>query len=997
MNPSRNTFRRHALGVAVCLVLASAAQAQVSTSTIKGQISSDSKPAQSGLAVTAVNKANGTTYRTTTLADGSYVLTGLAPGEYEIRVVSAAGTVKTEAITLQVGETASMDLALGGTQQITIVGSALRRDVKTSEVGTNVSRKMIESLPQTTRNFLSSADLAPGVAFSTDSGGNTKIQSGAQNFDHVNVFIDGVGQKNNILRGGLSGQDSTRGNPFPQSAIAEYKVLTQNYKAEFDQVSSAAITAITKSGTNELHGEVYVDRTGTNWRAMSVFEKERAAQGVPLPPSSKNEFGFSVGGPIKQDQVHFFFAYDGKEIADSRQVVPRNLNLLPTGAGIVPGLIAAQGNQVDHFREHLLFGKIDAQLNDEQRLSASLKLRRESDRVAEDRDLSAPGNDKDRKNEETRFDIKHEWARGPWLSEARLGYDDALWNPHSASSTAFIKYKVSTAAPQNINNSQDVLFVGGSPDAQRRQQTGTHLSEDLTFTGIQQHVLKGGIKFSAMKYKLSGTAFGVDRVETLIDTTTGLAYYDGSNCTGTTITNAGTSSDQCRISRAIPGASAAFSNNQVGMYLQDDWAVTKQLELNLGVRWDYESNMLNNGYVTPIDRVNALNALEPVDANGFSTRGWPVVPGTDFPVTPGQTYAQSLAKGGIKITDYISNGSSRKVYKGAFAPRLGASYDVFSDRNTVVFGGWGRSFDRTMANHALDELQKNAQANGEIWLIRNDFKMPYADQFTLGLRQALGQWNGELAISSVYAKNQFIWFGGNRDPLGGYAHQSPIDPLWNGPPGFGTLILGDFVGETKTNSVFAKLEKPYTRSSGWSAHFAYTYSDAKTTSKEWNNDIFDWTYGRTGRGWNPSTLVDKHRIVAAGVVDNLLPWGLTLAAKATLASGMPRRLTNCTGGFDTNNGQVGCVSTEGDSTVFRQVDLSISKELKILGNSFSVRGDVLNLFNTTNYGGFDDWVGAKAGPGTPANYLGGDNVNLGKPNSIRGDTRTFRLAVNYRF
>ena len=109
--------------------------------------------------------------------------------------------------------------------------------------------------------------------------------------------------------------------------------------------------------------------------------------------------------------------------------------------------------------------------------------------------------------------------------------------------------------------------------------------------------------------------------------------------------------------------------------------------------------------------------------------------------------------------------------------------------------------------------------------------------------------------------------------------------------------------------MFAKLEKPYSASSGWSEHFAYTYSDAKTTSKEWKNDIFDWTYGRPGaRGWNPSTEVDRHRLVIAGVFDRLLPWGMTVAAKATLASGMPRRLTNCTGGFDTSNGQVGCIA-----------------------------------------------------------------------------------------
>ena len=91
MNRTPNTFRRHALATAVVLALAGAAQAQLSTSTIKGQITSGSTAAQAGLAVTAVNQANGNTYRTVTLADGSYVLTGLAPGAYEIRVAGPGG------------------------------------------------------------------------------------------------------------------------------------------------------------------------------------------------------------------------------------------------------------------------------------------------------------------------------------------------------------------------------------------------------------------------------------------------------------------------------------------------------------------------------------------------------------------------------------------------------------------------------------------------------------------------------------------------------------------------------------------------------------------------------------------------------------------------------------------------------------------------------------------------------------------------------------------
>ncbi len=981
---SNSGWRRHAVVSAVFLVLAGGtAQAQVSTSTIKGQIAG----AQSGATVTAVNLANGNIHRTTTLADGSYVLTGLAPGAYEIRV----GDRKSEAVTVQVGETASVDLSLAGAaaQTITVVGAAQRQGVKDSQVGTNVSRRLIENLPQTTRNFLSSADLAPGVAFSSDDGGNTKIQSGSQNFDHVNVYIDGVGQKNNILRGGLSGQDSSRGNPFPQSAIAEYKVITQNYKAEFDQVSSAAITAITKSGTNEFHGDAYVDRTGTNWRARTVFEKEREAGGVDLPSSEKYEAGFSLGGPIRQDALHFFVAYDGKKIDDSRQVVMRNLDrFTDLSAGILPGLIARQGSSVDPFTEHLFFAKADAQLGDDRNLSLSLRVRRESDKLPENRDLSLPGNYKDRSNDETRLDLLHQWTLGPWQLDTRAGYEKYQWNPRSDADEPLLKYRNANARPQLLSNSGDVIFDGGSPDAQNRAQKGFVLSQEGTYSGLAGHVIKGGVRLKDLKYDLSGTARSVDIVETLIDLDTGQPYFDGTSCTGTTIINNGDNSDQCKIDRALPAASVNFKNKQVGLYLQDDWALTKQLELNLGVRWDYESNMLNNDYVTPADRVAAIFALDTRTFDGQTP-------------DPGQTYAQSLAKGGVDIGKYIADGNSRKPFKRAFAPRLGASYDLFGDKATVIFAGYGRSYDRTMANHALDELQKNASpGSGEIWLISKDFKMPFADQFALGVRQAVGQWNTEATISRIDAKNQFIWALGNRDLNGGYFFQSPIDPLFGGPAGYGSVLLGDFVGRTKTNALLLRAEKPFTSASGWSATFAYTYSDAKTTHREWNNDIFDFTHGKPGQGgFKPSTLVDKHRLVAAAVADGLLPWGLTLAGKATWASGFPRRVISCPGGFpNPGAGQVGtCTTVEGDSPSFRQVDLSVSKQVAFGAHKFSVRADVLNVFNVTNYDGFDDFAGAPPAAGNPSNEFGGDNLNLNKPNSIRGDPRTFRLAVIYRF
>src|ERR1700704_3931059 len=125
-----------------------------------------------------------------------------------------------------------------------------------------------------------------------------------------------------------------------------------------------------------------------------------------------------------------------------------------------------------------------------------------------------------------------------------------------------------------------------------------------------------------------------------------------------------TTSRRTRSSTRPPSRSRT---KQFGIYIQDDWAVTKQLELNLGVRWDYETNALNNDYVTPADRAAALFSLEPRDPlTGLSTgRGAPP-PG--IPVAAGRTYDQSLAKGGVNIRDYIATGSNRKALTGAIQP-----------------------------------------------------------------------------------------------------------------------------------------------------------------------------------------------------------------------------------------------------------------------------------------------------------------------------------------
>src|SRR3546814_8806131 len=98
-----------------------------------------------------------------------------------------------------------------------------------------------------------SSDVCSSDLFVTGGNGQSRLQGGAQDSRSVNIFIDGVGQKDYVLKNGVTGQDSTQGTPFPQLAVGEYRVLSSNYKAEFDQVSSVAITAVrSEEHTSEL-------------------------------------------------------------------------------------------------------------------------------------------------------------------------------------------------------------------------------------------------------------------------------------------------------------------------------------------------------------------------------------------------------------------------------------------------------------------------------------------------------------------------------------------------------------------------------------------------------------------------------------------------------------------------------------------------------------------------------------------------------------------------
>src|SRR5688500_2423282 len=170
--------------------------AQTANANLRGQVMVDSAPA-AGTEVIVTNVNTGAVRRTQTNANGGYTLIGLPPGTYRVDGGGASQTV-----TLSVASNATLNLQSGGvaeaapqeatTLERVTVSAPLLKDVKTSEVGNTISLRQIQQLPQATRNFLEFSDTVPGMAFTTDQQGFTKLRGGATNSSSGNVYIDGI-------------------------------------------------------------------------------------------------------------------------------------------------------------------------------------------------------------------------------------------------------------------------------------------------------------------------------------------------------------------------------------------------------------------------------------------------------------------------------------------------------------------------------------------------------------------------------------------------------------------------------------------------------------------------------------------------------------------------------------------------------------------------------------------------------------------------------------
>ncbi|HEY1143718.1 MAG TPA: TonB-dependent receptor [Sphingomicrobium sp.] len=979
------------IAIAAALSCATPAYAQADLATLQGHVDG----AKAGTQVVATDNTTGQKATGAVDASGNYSIIGLRPSNYTVSVEGR----EPQTTTLLVGQTSVVDFVQSTGTGGAIVVTGRRggvREVRTPTVSTNITPAQIENLPQNQRNFLDFAALAPGIQVTK--GDNRQVQAGALASSNVNVLLDGMSFKNPINHGGVFGQNFGLGNPFPQIAIQEYQVQTQNFGAETGQAGSAVITAITKTGGNQFHGSAFIEWQPKRFITQPFFDKKN---NVPKPDYDRKQFGGELGGPIIPGKLTFYAAGEG------------TIYTLPGTTGNVtapiPQNVAAEVN-VPHsldFKQGLYFGKLTFFATDDDTINLSAFVRRENNLNDIDGN-AAPSHGRTILTHQNRYQAQWRHTAGDFLNTLNIAYDKGEQSTPAVGTGPEFRLTDTVGAFDS-----PIVQLGAHFFVQGDKQRFWTIKDDATYR-MGDHTLKGGVQF---------TRFKLSRTEN--DHQNGTYYFLNPGA----VPNFDPATAVPWGARINIAETDTFrdTDSQLGLYIQDEWKPDEHWTVNAGLRWDYESNPNNNDYVTPQAIADALRNYE----------GWKVR--------------------GIDAEDYISNGHNRDRFYGAFQPRLGVAYDVKGDRDLVFFGGAGRYYDRSLFiesvlenlinqrkvvdvnfagacnvatppaycsdPEALREFVRSTNVTGgEVRLLNNNTKIPYSDQFDLGVRKRFGEIQTSLTFSHIRSHNIFMYTRANFYTNGWYSRiilrdgagnpigcinggdawiidSTPDNIVPNCPavgsqlPGFqGKLDRGTSDGKAHFNAVYLTAEKPFTDFTTWGFTTALTIQSAKSNvAQELNADEYFLGIDPHQFGWQTVNGTEKWRWVSSATWR--APLAFILSGQLTLSSGQAfghlQPSWNSALTFPDGSpakGNFGGVYWPNKDIAYKRLDLRVAKVFKMpWGHELTADFQVYNVFNWLNRN-YPSWDAGQ-----------GDNPPRTFDQQVARDARSYQAGLRYKF
>ncbi len=993
----------------VCFLLtvlaASVVSAAAQTSgTLSGRVVDATGAVVPGVTISARHLERGVERATVTNPDGRFVMAALPVGPYDVRAeLTGFKTIVRQGVALTVGEAIAVDFSLevgALAESVSVAGAATAVNTRTGELSYLVDARTIEQLPLNGRNYTDLAFLQPGVTPYPHRDGGSVVAHGlgmAVNGQdpRANVYLlDGT--LLNDMTNGPAG--SAAGTALGTETVQEFRVETNAYGAEFGRMSGGQVNVITKSGANTRNGTAYEFHRNDALDARNYFDV------AGKPAFTRNQFGVTAGGPVRQNKLFYFLGYEGLRENLGRTITsavpdanarrgllpdPANpgqfLNVgvnaavapylneypLPNGASLGDGTALHSFQFDQRIDQNFMQGRVDYNLSPGSQFFARYTLDDADQRLP----LDYPQFPRAfvSRNQFLTAELKQAYSSN-LLATHRGGYSRTRVGQDVEANTTLPPFVPGRRFMGNID-------VGGL------QRFGTQSSVDVRF--LQQVTsLQSDWVWTRGRHLIRAGALAEHYQQDMVNPTFSLGTYSFANLRAFM---------ENRATSFIGLTPAAQFDRQwpfwlAGGYLQDEFQAHTRLTVTAGLRYEFMT--------MPIDTGGRDSAL-------------------------------------INLTDRTA--STGRLYEGAdynnFSPRVGVSWDVTGDGRTAVRGGYGLYYSTNSSQNLIVTVTNPPETPRVVYQAPTFPNPPFERASGLSIRPV--QWDGVTPSVHVWNANVQRELPGQVAVTLGYAGSRGYDLLRSndlntavpttaadGRPFFAaggtrqntawTTIEGKTSdGDSWYKALIVDVRRRF--ANGWSFQTSYTWSDSRDTTQA-STFFSDATNGTTSAfpeyiadyNLGPSDFDIRHNLVANATWD--LPWGRGLTGPAgavlggwrvsaigtyrsgypltvfvqnnrsrsqwqpSLGPGIGRDRPNYAPGFSADNAVAGNPSQWFNPQAFalqpagtfgttgrgdlrgpdlRVVDVSLTKETALpmgQGNRLEVRLDVFNIFNRANFG-----------------------------------------------
>lgn len=966
------------------------AQDHGATATVRGRIVNPQGAGQIARVV-VIQPRTGLSRETQSDAAGNFTVPGVTPGEISVEVTAPGFAAwRVERVTLEVGSVAQLDIALTiapVAETVTVSGGAGTVTRLTSVVGTVVSSDEIEALPLNGRNFLELAFLTPGSApganFDPTKAQSVIISSAGQLGRGGNITIDGMDNNDDVVGGPLEN--------IAQDGIQEFQVATNRFSAEFGRSASSVINVVTRSGGAVPHGSAAAYLRDQRWQALPATLEPGLTE---KPPFDRQQYSMTLGGPIVANRL---FGFGALEI--------RNQD-----GGVLVGVRDAAARTIERsfapapLDDLLATARIDWQRSEQDRVTFRYSGQWQDD-VSASSIERAIGSASQRQRSKNHFNA----VLGTWT---RVLSSRAV-NTFSASLSDFDN----TIAPvvPGVQLTYPSIQDGSSFRVpQGTQQQRIQFANALSLTrGAHQWTVGGQVQRIDAAFDLG--VFRDGRIEFVEDFPAFDRNGDGlvnDNDLLFAVTLRSGKPDQ---DLEIPDA----DNTHVAMYVQDDWRLHPQLSLNLGVRYEIDTDVNN------ISRVDDLNPIvlpfvtgeRRRDVNNLAPRL-----GFNWSTADGRT---SIRGGYGLYYDRIVlqiQSLERGLDGRALPVEVRAGNALFADETT----GTVPPFAPTLTNPFTGFILPGAGASG-INIIDSRMQNPRTQQASIGFERQLGA-RQVLRVDAVYNRGDQFLIGRTVGEV--------YNPVVGGPD---RVVNLESSARTEYRALLVEFERRFAGRFG--------LRGAYTLAKAWNyvnDDQIPFGIGPIDPNdlegeWANTPSDRRHRLVLSGMVD--LGRAFQLSGLWTISSGVPMDilmpsgetripvLSRNAGGrvfstpdqlndylrdLNANGGVNGELlplvsSSARFNDMFSSVDVRLSRRFAPGRFDIQAFAEVFNLFNTTNilgtgtqnYSGFANVLARDSNDPKDAGYMTssrfGTSVSTAGGFFGSGGARALQLGARFSF